>query len=124
MPLVRIVKNRSSEAALHGVSRSGNSYDCSVRIPAALDATVRWLALTMVGVGLFVILPSGAFGSDPVLTIPGLPGPTLANLAGIGVMLAAQIYRVIVLSMRNPAAQEFSDAVTEASGSEIPAGLP
>jgi hypothetical protein len=94
-----------------------------VRIPAALDATVRWLVLTLVGVGLFVVLPAGAFGSDPVLKIPGLPGPTLANLAGIGVILAAQIYRVIVLSIQDPEAQDFPDVAAGASRSKIPVGL-
>jgi len=66
-----------------------------------LDATVRYLVLTGIGLLLLAVLPSGALGTASVWQLHGRPGPTVAILLGLAVIFAAWIYfSVVVVAMQ------------------------
>lgn len=71
-----------------------------MQLPPVLDSSVRFLVLTAVGALLLIAVPDGAFGGAPVWMFAGRPGPTVANLIGMGVILAAWIYSMVVFSIR------------------------
>lgn len=63
----------------------------------ALEALVRWWVLAAAGLALVLVLPSDAFGADPVLTVAGIPTRP-ANLVGLAIMFAAWITFVVHLA--------------------------
>lgn len=68
-----------------------------MKLPAVLDATVRYLVLTGLGVLLLAVVPTSAFGSSPAWRFLGRPGPTPANLLGIAVIVLAWVYFAVVV---------------------------
>jgi len=72
-----------------------------VRLPGVLDATVRYLVLTGIGLLLLAVLPREALGAASLWHLYGSPGPTAAMLLGLAVALAAWIYfAVVVVALR------------------------
>lgn len=71
-----------------------------MRLPGVLDAAVRYLVLTAVGALALVVVPDAAFGAAPAWSFLGRPGPTPANLVGLGLIALAWLYFALIVAMR------------------------
>lgn len=71
-----------------------------MRLPGVLDAAVRYLVLTAVGLLLYFWVPADVFEPAPAWIFAGHPGPTHANLIGMAVILAAWLYFMVVFGIR------------------------
>lgn len=74
-----------------------------MRYPSGVDASVRWLVLTLTGAGMLVLLPSPLL--DGVSWLPAGPvlGLTAVQLAALGIIAAAwamDIYHLVRLPGR------------------------
>lgn len=67
-----------------------------MRNPTALDAMVRWLVLTVAGVGLLVLFPPATFGADSALRVPVL-GLQVVELVAVATLAAAWVLFIVHL---------------------------
>lgn len=76
------------------------SYNRSVRSPDAVDGMVRWMALTVLGIALFLVLPRELLGTKPVPV--GALRIAPSALVGLAVMLSGWLYAIglVVRSLR------------------------
>lgn len=74
-----------------------------MRYPSGLDASVRWLVLTLTGAGMLVLLPSPLRDGPSWLPTSPVLGLTLVQVVALGIIAAAwtiDIYHLVRLPGR------------------------